>query len=113
MPRYPPHPCNWPGCPELATRRFCASHARLYDSSRGSAPERGYDAEHRAWRAQVLARDSLCPGLYNRHPEGALVATVADHILPVRQGGTWELDNGQGLCAGCHGAKIVREQRQR
>jgi hypothetical protein len=32
---------------------------------------------------------------------GAL-STVADHVVPVRQGGQWSMENGQGACDLCH-----------
>jgi 5-methylcytosine-specific restriction endonuclease McrA len=33
------------------------------------------------------------------------ISTVADHIIPVSQGGTWSMDNGQGACDPCHNWK--------
>ena len=34
-------------------------HQQAYDRARGTAEERGYDANHRKWRAAVLARDPI------------------------------------------------------
>jgi len=37
-------------------------------------------------------------------------ATVADHIVPINAGGSrFEAENGQGLCASCHGKKTLAE----
>lgn len=116
MARRPKRPCARPGCPTLVDRGYCAEHERqrqrTYDRSRGKTAERGYGAQHRKWRAMVLARDPVCVDPYGVHAErGEVVAsTVADHIVPIRRGGArFDLANGQGLCASCHGVKTARE----
>jgi 5-methylcytosine-specific restriction endonuclease McrA len=57
----------------------------------------------------VLARHPLCQMC------GDTVATVADHIEPLDprdpRAGNWSLDNGQGLCHGCHARKTFSERR--
>ena len=65
----------------------------------------------------MLNRDPKCigyrmPGSPTRtveHRAQVVAATVADHVMPLRAGGGWELTNGQGLCALCHGAKTREE----
>lgn len=46
---------------------------------------------------------------------GDAVATVADHIEPLDPrnpyAGNWSLNNGQGLCHGCHSKKTYAEHR--
>jgi 5-methylcytosine-specific restriction protein A len=108
MPWRPRRPCSWKGCPLLVTSRFCAAHASAYDLIRGTARARGYDQDHEAWRAAVLARDPFCKDPDRRHPLEGVRSTVADHIVPVRADGPWSLENGQGLCASCHSAKTAR-----
>lgn len=40
------------------------------------------------------------------------LATVADHVHPVRLGGAfWDPNNIQGLCARCHNIKSSAESR--
>lgn len=39
-------------------------------------------------------------------------ATVADHIIPVAEGGTDDPSNGQAVCTTCHADK-TREEQQR
>lgn len=63
----------------------------------------------------MLQRDGVCQDPERRHPGEAREATVADHVVPVRvfaahgePEGAWTLENGQGLCASCHGAKTRR-----
>ncbi len=72
--------------------------------TRGTVAERGYGGHHRKWRAMILQRDPLCmwPGCHEP-------ATVADHIVPLRQGGGWDLENGQGLCRRHHNVKTRQE----
>jgi len=76
---------------------------------RPSRQARGYGAKHEAWRKAVLRERPWCKDPRGRHPDALLLATHADHIVPLKQGGTWDLDNGQGLCHDCHSAKTVGE----
>ena len=117
-PRKPPRPCSWPGCSALVSRRapYCephlAEHRRRQDANRGTTAERGYGAAHRRWRRLVLLRDPICVDPFGVHRErGEIVpATVADHVVPIAQGGArFDLENGQGLCASCHGRKTAGE----
>lgn len=62
-------------------------------------------------RQAILARDPICRAC------GQRPATEADHIINhaecTRRGINPDtLDNGQGLCRGCHWTKTKREQRQ-
>lgn len=117
MPSRAPHFCTYPGCPTLIRgpgskcERHQRAERRRYDRARGTSAERGYGGRHRRWRRMVLARDPVCVDPYGRHAErGEVVpATVADHIVPLRRGGEWTLENGQGLCASCHGVKCATE----
>jgi 5-methylcytosine-specific restriction protein A len=110
MPWAPKHPCATPGCAALVERgqsrchAHRAAYARAYDEERGTPAQRGYDARHRAWRQAILARDPICK-LCGRVP-----STVADHVTPLRLGGTWALSNGQGVCERCHNRKRGRER---
>ena len=88
-----------------------ASRPRRDESARPNAAARGYcDKAHRAWRRAVLTRDAwqcrdcgrVCSGDREAH---------ADHIVPVSAGGErYSVDNGQCLCASCHGRKTRGEQ---
>src|SRR5712664_2524842 len=83
----------------------CAEHLLLLSQldarRRGNSHERGYDARHRRWRKIILWRDPICKGC------GKALSTHADHIVPLSQGGTWQLSNGQGLCESCHNTKTA------
>lgn len=118
MPTAPLKPCRWPGCPGLTAGRFCPQHQaaeyRRQDQRRGNAASRGYGAGHRRWRIIVLAGNPLCASWPRGvHGEHVVPATIADHITPLAEGGSWEIENGQGLCASCHARKSLEEMRRR
>jgi 5-methylcytosine-specific restriction protein A len=95
-------PCSSPRCPYTNP---CPVHTRIRESLRGRPAARGYDTRHRRWRTMVLHRFPYCVVCGD-------VATVADHIVPLRAGGEWTLENGQGLCLSCHNAKAAKELKQ-
>lgn len=110
MPRSPKKPCREPGCPALTDGGRCQAHQRQVERERGSAASRGYGVQHRRWRAMVLARDPFCRDPYARHV-ALEPATVADHVVRLKAGGSWALENGQGLCESCHAIKRASEGR--
>jgi hypothetical protein len=72
---------------------------------RASAARRGYNGRHRNWRKLVLARDPICRGCQ------AAPSVLAEHIVPLNDGGSWRLENGQGCCLSCGNWKSWKEQR--
>lgn len=98
-------PCAVPGCPEIAVKggrcvRHATEWARNVDSRRPSARERGYGSDWRRRRAEVLRACPYCMQC------GAL-ATVVDHIIPLRAGGSSDASNLQPLCQTCHNKKTT------
>ena len=85
-----------------------ASRSRAHDRVRGSAASRGYGALHRRWRAAILARDVICQDPHKRHVGHIEPATVADHVVPLARGGSWDLSNGMGMCGPCHNFKTAK-----
>lgn len=96
MPCSAPTPCCHPGCYRVGRGRFCAEHAREHERWRGTSVARGYDRAHQRWRRQVLERHPVCVDCRARK------STQAHHLVPVRDGGEWIVDNGVGLCHSCH-----------
>src|ERR1041385_5307504 len=101
MPQRAKRVCRGPGCSDLVDGDYCLRHAherglaaRDFDRRRGSAAKRGYGRRHERWRRMVLARDPLCK--IAKLCDGTALSTEADHVVPLSQGGTWELENGQG-----------------
>ncbi len=107
MPYAPLKPCGHPGCRGRQKEAYCAAHRRdawlPYDRARGKTAARGYGARHRKWANVILARDPICVIC------GEAESVIADHVLPVEDGGDWSLENGQGLCRTCHNQKTAGE----
>jgi 5-methylcytosine-specific restriction enzyme A len=111
VPTRPPKPCTTVGCANLSTQGGpCSLHRQAYDKRRGSAAQRGYnDPRHHAWRALVLANYTHC---VDCHAPGD-ASDHADHIIPIREGGDWSVENGARRCKACHSRKTIGEQRKR
>lgn len=116
-------PCKRPGCQGYAVpgTGYCAAHAvhaeaaaaatRAHvDRLRGSAAQRGYDAEWRRRRKAKLVRDGYrCA---ETGPTGARCltpASVVDHIVPHRGDPLlfWDESNWQCLCKRHHDQKTA------
>ena len=71
-------------------------------------PEAWYRTpQHVAWSRAVKERAGYqCERCGER-------ALYADHITEIKDGGTWELSNGQALCASCHTSKTMAERARR
>lgn len=105
MPRAPKQ-CATPGCDtRVVGRSYCPSHQPVGWKSGGWS--RTSTAEHRRWRDAVLERDRGVCQIRGRRCVG--VATEADHVIPVADGGPeFELANGQAACGPCHREKTGR-----
>jgi 5-methylcytosine-specific restriction protein A len=108
------HPCGWPGCPAVvpAGVRYCPEHAkraqREYDSDRGTAAQRGYDARWRKMRLMVLRQEPLC-----RECMKAGRVTPATEIHHIDGNAkNMSRENLEPLCKACHSKKTAREQHR-
>ena len=114
MPHRPHKPCSYPGCPNLTTGRYCSLHQKIqnamYDRLMRSRPasEFYHSREWKRKRSQFLLEHPFCEEC---RKNGRLTkATLVDHIVPIRQGGSL-LDDGnlQALCSSCHSRKSIEE----
>jgi 5-methylcytosine-specific restriction protein A len=100
-------PCTQPGCPNRsAGHGLCQQHeqqrkARL-DGERGTAAQRGYGADWRRRRAEVLRETPSCQVC-------GRLATDVHHVARRSQAG----DDGPlvALCHRCHSSVTSREVR--
>jgi len=116
----PPRLCTHRGCHRLVVGRGqCPTHQRARDQQRGSAVERGYDRAWSAFSRAWLAKYPWCGQRLDGwlHAEHSRCwqrgeqqrATVTDHIVALRDGGThMDPANSQSLCVACNAAKVDR-----
>ncbi len=97
-------PCLEPGCPVLTNRGRCERHRleRLQAQPQKYTLPAYRTVVHRQWAKAIKRRDRFCVDPYNRHPNAKRPATIADHIRPLKAGGTYSLANGRGVCRSCH-----------
>ena len=78
------------------------------DAKRGTSTKRGYDADWRRLRQQVLAEEPHCQ--FCREQGRITGARDIDHIIPVREKPDLRLvrSNLRALCRPCHSARTAR-----
>jgi 5-methylcytosine-specific restriction protein A len=82
-----------------------------WQHKRPSATARGYGAEHKRIRAQLMKADPLCAECKRR---GRIaIGTICDHIVPLSKGGPTSIDNAQLLCRECSDRKTLADQGKR
>jgi 5-methylcytosine-specific restriction protein A len=92
-----------PECKELQEKR---DHKR-YDSKRGNAFQRGYDAKWKKYRVSFLRKNPLCVQCLE---EGRITpATVVDHKVAHKGDNNlfWDPSNHQTLCKHHHDKKTA------
>ena len=112
MPLKPKRPCSYPGCPELTDGRFCEAHAKKesqryerYD--RDPEKNKRYGSSWRKIRAAFIKANPLC---VRCQQDGRLTpAREVHHIIPLRDGGTNDINNLMALCRSCHSEITARE----
>ena len=115
MPHRPARPCRYRGCPNLTGDKsgYCGQHLQStrqqYDTQRGTAAERGYDARWQRYRLSYLAEHPLC--VLCAKNGRVVAATIVDHIIPHHgdQKLFWDPANHQALCEQHHNVKTAKE----
>ena len=104
MPKAPARICKKPGCHKLTHNKdgFCDAHTNWYqkqnDERRGTANERGYDAEWRRTRRRKLQENPLCERCQSK---GEIrPAVLVHHKDRDSRNNRWE--NLESLCRRCH-----------
>ena len=108
-------PCLSSGCKDFASNKgYCDKHqsrVKQRDRDRGTAHQRGYDAEWKKHRDQFLLEHPLC--VECRRKGYVMPATVVDHIIPHKGDKDlfWNKSNWQPLCETHHNIKTASEDR--
>ena len=108
-------PCLSSGCKDFASNKgYCDKHqsrVKQRDRDRGTAHQRGYDAEWKKHRDQFLLEHPLC--VECRRKGYVMPATVVDHIVPHKGDKDlfWDKTNWQPLCETHHNIKTASEDR--
>lgn len=112
MPFAAKHECNAQGCRVLTAGRFCEDHQvgpdvrHRWDTDRRPVPRlRGRGLQ--AARTQLFKREPWCRRCAAQGRR--VTATIRDHIVNLREGGTEDEANIQPLCLACSDAKTARE----
>jgi 5-methylcytosine-specific restriction protein A len=72
--------------------------------------QRGYGWDHQKARARLLRDEPLCREC--RKNNRTTIATIADHVRPLAEGGARDASNLQPLCKLCSDAKTAEEARR-
>lgn len=72
--------------------------------------QRGYGWKHQKARKALLNDEPLCREC-TKHKR-VNIATIADHIVPLAEGGAQGRANLQPLCTDCSNAKTLREAKR-
>jgi 5-methylcytosine-specific restriction protein A len=88
--------CATNGCPELTHKARCPKHSREIEQKRREKEHwRDYGPEWRIIRKKILRAEPNCRNC-------GQPATEVDHIKPLKEGGTHDLENLRPLCKSCH-----------
>jgi len=107
----PLRPCSHPSCPALVRAGRCRAHAVAVQPWQHRVPvSRVRGRKLQQLRAQLFRAEPLCRLCA---AAGYVVpATIRDHIVPIAEGGTDDLDNIAPLCRACSDRKTADESRR-
>jgi len=102
MPKSPPSHSQ-----EMAKKRGRINYKRM-DSKRESSVKRGYGGNWPKLKLNYLSNNPTCEEC-KRNGRDAVAASMVDHIIPLKKGGTHDPENLQSLCDPCHTKKTMNE----
>lgn len=115
--------CGHPSCSVLVKKGKCVTHARTQDRARGTAQERGYNAQWALYSQTFRAQHPLC----GERADGTMdtvnsrcakegrttPAECVDHTIPISQGGSiFDPENHMSACFACNTWKAQALERQ-
>lgn len=100
--------CLTPGCPNLVVSGRCADHGGPRKAWHQATPVQRLNGHQNAKRRKALfAREPLCRPCVAAGR--VTIATIRDHIVPLTEHGTEDVENEQPICADCHKTKTQAE----
>lgn len=105
MPFKPKRPCSYPMCPRLTDGRYCKEHEKIINKQyekyqRDPMTSKRYGKSWRVIRKKYVASHPFCELCLKE--QRFVPVEVVHHILPVREGGTHNINNLMSLCNSCH-----------
>ena len=109
MPIAAPRPCTHPGCGVLVRDGSgrCAKHPKPQWQKKATETKRIGGRRRKALRAALIDANPLCAECSRQGR--VTLGDERDHIVPLAEGGTEDVDNTQLLCVPCHKAKSEAE----
>lgn len=104
MPNRPLRLCAAKGCSKYIKQgSYCSQHKReAWGGPKPSASQRGYGADWRAKRIEVLNRDGWTCSC-------GQPATQVDHVIAKAFGGNDDPSNLRAICSDCHRVKTGKD----
>lgn len=93
----------------------CASHGGAAApgyrrwGTRPDPPARLRGRANQERRKRLFARRPLCQSCLDARPSRTTIATIADHAIPLAEGGADDISNLVPTCADCHKVKVQQE----
>jgi len=113
MPFAPARPCRAPNCRHVVTHnRTCPVHGQAatgmrWDTDRRQDVVRLRGRANQSRRQRLFARSPLC--VTCEVAGRVTLATIADHVIPLAEGGKDDESNLAPVCAACHLVKVQAE----
>jgi 5-methylcytosine-specific restriction protein A len=114
MPTSSLRPCATPRCPTLVRSGRCDAHGgprkawQPSQHSRTSTRLRGHANQQR--RRALFQREPFCRPCMAQGKH--TIATIADHAIPLAEGGVDDMSNLESICRDCHQKKTQAESQR-
>ena len=120
MPHLPLHKCNYAGCTQYVSDRYCEKHKhevhlqeKIKDRQRGTAQERGYNVRWQKASKMYLREHPICECKDCIAKHRLKTANVVHHIIPHRGNYDlfWDVSNWMAMNKQCHDKHTYAETR--
>lgn len=104
--------CTMPTAPKRFTfgTRPAPAKRDVWSHNGQTTTQRGYGWQHQKARARLLKAEPICRECSNAGV--VTIAVIADHVVPIAEGGAKDASNLQPLCLACSNAKTADEAKR-